>query len=100
MLVSRFAPNYDPNAFADPEELIVDRFPNRHVSFGLGPHRCVGSHLARLMFQEMIRQILSRIPEYELDEDQIQPYADRGMVQGWAALPARFTPGARVGDVA
>jgi cytochrome P450 len=95
VLISRHAANYDEEAFERPEEFIVDRFPNRHVSFGLGPHRCSGSHLARLMFQEMMRQILNRMPDYEIDEDRIEPYPDRGMVQGWASLPARFTPGPR-----
>jgi cytochrome P450 len=97
VLVSRYCANYDPQAFEHPEEFIVDRFPNRHVSFGLGPHRCVGSHVARLMFQEMMRQILGRMPDYELDEDRLATYPDRGMVNGWTALPARFTPGSRVG---
>jgi cytochrome P450 len=97
VLVSRYAANYDPDAFERPEEFIVDRFPNRHVSFGLGPHRCVGSHIARLMFQEMMGQILRRMPDYELDEESISTYPDRGMVNGWAALPARFTPGTREG---
>jgi cytochrome P450 len=97
VLVSRYAANYDPEAFERPEEFIVDRFPNRHVSFGLGPHRCAGSHVARLMFQEMIRQVLDRMPDYELDEDRIATYPDRGMVNGWTALPARFAPGPRTG---
>jgi cytochrome P450 len=97
VLISRHAANFDEEAFERPEEFIVDRFPNRHVSFGLGPHRCSGSHLARLMFQEMMRQILGRMPDYEIDEDRIEPYPDRGMVQGWASLPARFTPGPRGG---
>jgi cytochrome P450 len=97
VLVSRYSANYDPAEFERPEEFIVDRFPNRHVSFGLGPHRCVGSHIARLMFQEMMRQILRRMPDYDLDEDHVTPYPDRAMVNGWASLPVRFTPGARVG---
>jgi cytochrome P450 len=96
VLVSWYAANYDETAFERPEEFIVDRFPNRHVSFGLGPHRCVGSHLARLMFQEMLLQILDRMPDYELDEDRILPYPDRSTFDGWAALPARFSPGSKV----
>jgi len=97
ILVSRHAANYDPTAFERPEEFIVDRFPNRHVSFGLGPHRCPGSHLARLIFHEVMTQVLTRMPDYELDLDRVEPYPDRGLVQGWAALPARFTPGPRMG---
>jgi cytochrome P450 len=95
VLVSRHSANYDANQFDDPEEFIPDRFPNRHVTFGLGPHRCVGSHLARVMFQEMLTRILARMPDYEIDETQIAPYPDRGFAQGWVQLPATFTPGRR-----
>lgn len=97
VLVSRHAANFDDEVFDNPDEFRPDRFPNRHVSFGLGPHRCVGSHLARLMFQEIIRQVLTRIPDYELDESRVTPYPDRGVFAGWTALPARFTPGSRLG---
>ena len=92
VLVSRHSANYDAKQFDNPEKFVPDRFPNRHVSFGLGPHRCVGSHLARLMFQEMLGQILQRMPDYEIDETSIEPYPDRGFAQGWVSLPARFTP--------
>ncbi len=91
ILISRHSANYDAKQFEEPERFIPDRFPNRHVSFGLGVHRCVGSHLARLMFQEMITQILRRMPDYEIDETTITPYPDRGFAQGWVSLPARFT---------
>ena len=93
VLVSRHSANYDVAQFQDPDVFIPDRFPNRHVSFGLGVHRCVGSHLARLMFQEMLGQILERMPDYEIDETRIEPYADRGFAQGWVRLPARFAKG-------
>jgi cytochrome P450 len=95
VLVSRYAGNFDEQVFECPAEFRADRFPNRHVSFGLGPHRCAGSHLARLMFQEMMRQILRRMPDYELDEARIAPYPDRGIFEGWSALPAWFSPGIR-----
>lgn len=95
ILVSRHGANLDPKQFDDPDHFVADRFPNRHVSFGLGPHRCVGSHLARLMFRQMITQILERMPDYEIDESKSSPYPDRGFAQGWVGLPARFTPGTR-----
>src|SRR5262249_18394931 len=81
VLISRHSANYDAKQFDDPEQFVPDRFPNRHVSFGLGVHRCVGSHLARQMFQEMITQILQRIPDYEIDEAATIPYPDRGFAQ-------------------
>jgi cytochrome P450 len=95
VLISRHSANYDARQFTDPDQFIPDRFPNRHVSFGLGVHRCVGSHLARLMFQEMITQLLQRMPDYEIDESAIIPYPDRGFAQGWLNLPATFSAGER-----
>jgi len=95
VLVSRHSGNHDATAFPDPERFIPDRFPNRHVSFGLGVHRCSGSHVARLMFREMISQILTRMPDYHIDEAAMQRYPDRGFVQGWVNLPATYTPGVR-----
>jgi cytochrome P450 len=95
VLVSRYAANFDARAFEDAEVFYAERKPNRHVSFGLGPHRCSGSHLARLMFQEMMRQILTRMPDYHLDESRLVRYPDRGFVHGWVALPATYTPGPR-----
>ena len=96
VLFMRMAANYDPALFADPTEVVLDRFPNRHQSFGLGPHRCAGSHIARIVFQESMRQVLERIPDYEIDESRIIPYPDQGAFTGWTLLPATFTPGPRV----
>jgi cytochrome P450 len=98
VLVSRQSANFDAKQFESPERFDPERFPNRHVSFGLGPHRCAGSHLARMQFKEMLGQILERLGDYELDEASIAPYPDRGLTQGWTCLPATFTPGARLGD--
>lgn len=97
LLVSRHSANFDAAQFDRPEEFVADRFPNRHVSFGLGPHRCAGSHFARLEFQVMLRRILERMPDYELDDAALVPYPDRGLTTGWVSLPARFTPGVPVG---
>jgi cytochrome P450 len=97
VLISRHSANYDATQFDNPERFVPDRFPNRHVSFGLGVHRCVGSHLARQMFHEMITQILRRMPDYEIDETATIPYPDRGFAQGWLNLPARYPPHGRSG---
>jgi hypothetical protein len=45
----------------------------------------------------MMRQILTRITDYEIDEQAMTRYPDRGFAQGWLTLPARFAPSARVG---
>ena len=42
VLMGYAMPNRDPRVFANPDELQLDRFPNRHAAFGLGNHRCIG----------------------------------------------------------
>lgn len=91
--------NRDPEIFEDPDEVRIDRFPNKHVGFGAGMHRCLGSFLARMMFQEMIGEVLRRMPDYRVDEDGLRHYPSISGVNGWITIPARFTPGEKVGAV-
>lgn len=86
--------NHDPEEFTDPEEIQIDRFPNRHYAFGVGPHRCLGAHLARLELRILIEEVLHRIPDYEVDRSAVVRYP--GITRGVASLPAAFTPGRRI----
>ena len=58
----------DPAAFAAPEKFDMGREEN-HIAFGAGPHRCLGSHLARLELQVLYGEILERLPTFRLDPD-------------------------------
>lgn len=87
--------NHDPAVFDDPETIDFWRDNKRHMAFGVGQHRCLGSHIARVMFQEMITAILDRLPDYELDGP-VELYEDAGEVHAVSRLPIRFTPGPRV----
>ena len=60
------AANVDPAEFADPDEVRLDRGANRHLAFGGGPHRCLGSHLARMELRVAMEEFHKRIPEYQL----------------------------------
>jgi cytochrome P450 len=64
------AANWDSATFPNPDRFELDR-PNsrRHLSFGLGPHFCVGAELARLEVRIAFETLLRRLPEMELDED-------------------------------
>ena len=57
----------DPKLFPDPDQVILDRSPNNHFAFGAGPHRCLGSHLARRELRVALEEWHTRIPDYRLD---------------------------------
>lgn len=61
--------NRDPREFADADRVILERTPNRHIAFGAGPHRCIGSHLARRELQIALELWHERIPHYRLADD-------------------------------
>ncbi len=60
------AVNRDPAVFANPHEIDFHRTDNPHISFGLGPHRCLGSHLARLELAIAYQEWHKRIPHYRI----------------------------------
>jgi cytochrome P450 len=60
------AANHDPAVFAEPEKLDLSRENNRHVSFGLGVHYCLGAPLARLELQTALPVLLQRLPDLQL----------------------------------
>lgn len=97
ILLPWVAANFDPEAFPEPDLVQLDRMPNRHTSFGVGVHRCAGSHLARAMFSEMLEQVLRRLPDYRVDEAALVAYPSRGNQTGWDSVPATFTRGPRSG---
>ncbi len=92
VFLSWAAANHDPVVFERPEEIVPDRFPNRHAAFGVGAHRCVGSTLARAEFAVMVRAVLRRMPDYRLVDGAVR-YSSISSANGWHRLPARFTPG-------
>jgi cytochrome P450 len=93
VVISWLAANHDEREFERPDEIVLDRAPNRHVAFGLGPHRCIGSHLARLMSEVMVRAVLDRIPDYQVDLGGVHEYLGNPSMTGLGALPIAFRPG-------
>jgi cytochrome P450 len=89
--------NHDPAAFPNPDEIVLDRWPNRHAAFGMGVHRCIGSNLARQGFKIMLTQILERMPDYRVRADGVVRYESIGVINGFQHVPATFTPGRRSG---
>ena len=81
--------------FAEPFRLDVERDPNPHLAFGFGPHFCLGASLARLELKVMFSELLTRLPDIELANDEALPYRASNFIVGPEAMPVRFTPTAR-----
>jgi len=82
--------NRDPAVFANPDVIDLDRKVNTHVTFGVGPHRCVGSHLAKREVMVSLAEWLRRIPEFELMPDEGETRAFGGSVMGFESLKLRW----------
>jgi cytochrome P450 len=58
--------NRDPLEFIDADKVLIDRTENRHIAFGAGPHRCLGSHLARQELRIGLEEWHKRVPHYRM----------------------------------
>ncbi|MGV0834349.1 cytochrome P450 [Mycolicibacterium thermoresistibile] len=85
------AGNRDEREFANPDVVAIDRNPNRHLSFSAGPHRCLGSHLARIETSIALEELHRRIPDYRVDTSK-PTISHASQVRGVLQLPILFTP--------
>jgi cytochrome P450 len=81
--------NRDPEAFENPDQVIIDREVNRHVAFGLGIHRCAGSHLARMELRVALEVWLEAFPVFHLADPAAVRWSG-GQVRGPRTLPVRI----------
>ena len=89
ILLSFPAANRDPAQFDRAAEVVIDRQVNRHAAFGLGIHRCVGSHLARMELRVALEVWLERIPLFTLDDPGAVTWS-AGQIRGPRTLPLRI----------
>jgi len=89
ILLSFPAANRDPAQFDRAGEVVIDRAVNRHAAFGLGIHRCLGSHLARMELRVALEVWLQRIPAFTLADPSAVTWA-AGQIRGPRALPLRI----------
>ena len=89
ILLSFPAANRDPAQFDRAGEVVIDREVNRHAAFGLGIHRCVGSHLARMELRVALEAWLGRIGEFTLADPSAVTWS-AGQIRGPRALPLRI----------
>ena len=89
ILLSFPAANRDPAQFDQAGEVVIDREVNRHAAFGLGIHRCVGSHLARMELRVALEVWLERIPAFTIDDPGAVTWS-AGQIRGPRTLPLRI----------
>ena len=89
--------NLDATEFENPEEVDFDRANKRHMAFGLGPHRCMGADVVRLEFRIMFEQILSRMPDFRVEEAGLRPLPVPAIAAGYEHVPFVFKSGKKVG---
>lgn len=87
VLLSFPAANRDPEVFPEPDQVRIDRTENRHATFGLGIHRCLGSNLARLELKVALGEFLRRIPRFHLAGEVSW---SGGSIRGPRRLPLRI----------
>jgi len=83
------AANRDPEIFPNPEVFDIERKPNKHLSFGLGIHYCLGAGLARMQAQIALEQLLSLAPDMTLLTERIE-WAPSPVFRGLNALEIAF----------
>jgi cytochrome P450 len=83
------AADLDPREFPSPEHFDLDRENKNHLIFGAGPHRCLGSHLARIELQALYQVVLNKLPEFRLDPDK-RPTFHAGNMLAVSYLPIRW----------
>ena len=87
-------PGRGPAQVARPDESLIARPASRDLPFGAGPHRCLGSHLARLELEVAVQLSHERIPEYRIDPDGLSDEHTGGVVGASGWLPGALTTAA------
>jgi cytochrome P450 len=80
--------NRDEAVFAEPGRLDLSRSPNPHLAFGVGPHMCLGAHLARLEAATLLRELSPYLERFELTGPVVRLRSN--FMNGVKTMPARF----------
>jgi cytochrome P450 len=82
------AANRDPARFANPDTLDLSRQDLEHLAFGAGPHVCLGQHIARIEIDAMLREVLSRLTDFELASP--TEWLPSNFISGPKSMPIRY----------
>lgn len=81
--------NFDPAQFDDPSRLLLSRAPNRHLTFAIGPHFCLGAQLARVELSALVTALVETADGMELIGEPKRLYSN--FLSGCHSLPVRFS---------
>lgn len=84
--------NRDERAFEDAESFDLGRRRRPHLAFGTGAHACLGQNLARADLRILLTDLLAAMPHFHVDPALTVPYSSIPLVNGYSAMPMRFTP--------
>lgn len=84
------AANHDPSKFTAPERLDVTRNEGHHLSFGFGPHVCIGASLTYLEAEIALRRVMERLPQLQCVATE-PAWSGNSVYRGLLELPVRFT---------
>lgn len=88
--------NRDEAYYTEPDAFRVDRdSPKPHITFAVGPHICLGLHLARIEMNSSVRILLERLVDIELDPAEPDAHIRGAFVRGPNRVPIAFRPGSR-----
>jgi len=85
--------NRDESVFEDPDSLRVDRSPNPHLAFGIGPHVCMGINLARLEIRVLFEELTRRFPDMVVPTGATPSYGEHALVHAIDSLPVEYSLG-------
>ena len=94
VLLNYASASRDPDAVENPSKLDIHREGIVHTAFGVGVHRCIGSHLARLELRIVLEEVLKRIPEFSVADGAVPEY-ETGVLRTMKSLPLVFPAGAK-----
>lgn len=94
VLCNYAAANVDPDQFRDPDRFDLARTHNKVVTFGAGPHRCIGSNVARMSLRIVVEELLARVTDIRFADESKETRVsfNAGAWRAVDSLPVTFTP--------
>jgi cytochrome P450 len=88
LMLNLAAANHDPKKYPRPYEFDLERGAHQHVGMGYGTHFCLGAHLAKAIMVTLLRESLTRLGDFAIDQSRVEKTVGRTV--SYKAIPARL----------